>query len=88
MFSPHPDDEVITGGLTLRLLRELKMRVINVTVSQGTNPSRQAERWQRRQLLSHLTLRDPPRRSRFSETLEPPCQAKDLGGPPSDSGKA
>ena len=45
IFSPHPDDEVIIGGLPLRLLRELKMQVINVAVTQGSNKARQSERW-------------------------------------------
>jgi len=45
IFSPHPDDEVIIGGLPLRLLRELRMQVINVAVTQGSNKGRQAERW-------------------------------------------
>jgi len=46
IFSPHPDDEVIIGALPLRLLRELNWRVVNVAVTQGSNPARQAERWQ------------------------------------------
>ena len=45
IFSPHPDDEVIIGGLALRLLREAKWNVINVAVTQGSNPARQAARW-------------------------------------------
>src|SRR5687768_9414024 len=45
IFAPHPDDEVIIGGLPLRLLRELKMNVINVAVTQGSNKARQSERW-------------------------------------------
>ena len=45
IFSPHPDDEVIIGGLPLRLMRELGWNVINVAVTQGSNKSRQAERW-------------------------------------------
>lgn len=45
IFSPHPDDEVIIGALPLRLLRELKMNVINVAVTQGSNKARQHERW-------------------------------------------
>jgi len=45
IFSPHPDDEVIIGGLPLRLLRELRWQVINVAVTQGSNPARQQERW-------------------------------------------
>jgi LmbE family N-acetylglucosaminyl deacetylase len=44
IFSPHPDDEVITGGLALRLLREAKWNVINVAVTQGSKKERQAER--------------------------------------------
>jgi LmbE family N-acetylglucosaminyl deacetylase len=44
VFSPHPDDECIFGGLPLRLLRELKMNVINVAVTQGSRKARQAER--------------------------------------------
>jgi LmbE family N-acetylglucosaminyl deacetylase len=46
VFSPHPDDECITGGLALRLLREAKLQVINVAVTQGSNRERQAARWQ------------------------------------------
>ena len=45
IFSPHPDDEVIIGGLPLRMSRELNFRIINVAVTQGSNPQRQAARW-------------------------------------------
>ncbi|MEN9576151.1 MAG: hypothetical protein RL514_4006 [Verrucomicrobiota bacterium] len=45
IFSPHPDDEVIIGGLALRLLREARWNVINVAVTQGSNRARQAGRW-------------------------------------------
>ena len=44
LFSPHPDDECISGGIALRLLREARMNVINVAVTQGSNKERQAER--------------------------------------------
>lgn len=44
IFSPHPDDEVIIGGLALRLLREMKWNVVNVAVTQGSNQQRKAER--------------------------------------------
>ncbi len=44
-FAPHPDDECIVGGLALRLLREARMNVINVAVTQGSNKQRQAERF-------------------------------------------
>jgi N-acetylglucosamine malate deacetylase 1 len=44
MFSPHPDDECITGGLALRLLREARWNVVNVAVTLGSNRARQAVR--------------------------------------------
>jgi LmbE family N-acetylglucosaminyl deacetylase len=44
IFSPHPDDECIIGGLALRLLRESRMNVLNVAVTQGSNPARQIPR--------------------------------------------
>src|SRR5215468_10455154 len=43
-FSPHPDDECISGGIALRLLREARMNVLNVSVTQGSKKERQAER--------------------------------------------
>ena len=46
IFSPHPDDEVIIGGLPLRLMREAGFNVINVAVTQGSNKARQPERWE------------------------------------------
>lgn len=45
VFSPHPDDEVVIGALPLRLLREARWQVINVAVTHGSNPARQAARW-------------------------------------------
>jgi len=45
-FSPHPDDECISGGLALRLLREARMNVINVAVTQGSKKERQEARFQ------------------------------------------
>ena len=44
-FSPHPDDECISGGLAFRLLREARMNVFNVAVTQGSKKERQAERY-------------------------------------------
>ena len=46
IFSPHPDDECIIGGLALRLIRETGMRVINIAVTQGSSKERQQPRWQ------------------------------------------
>jgi LmbE family N-acetylglucosaminyl deacetylase len=45
IFSPHPDDECIIGGLALRLMREAGMPVINVAVTQGSSKERQQARW-------------------------------------------
>lgn len=45
IFSPHPDDECIIGGLALRLQREAGMRAVNVAVTQGSNKARRAARW-------------------------------------------
>jgi LmbE family N-acetylglucosaminyl deacetylase len=44
IFSPHPDDECIVGGLALRLLREAKWNVTNVAVTLGSKRERQAAR--------------------------------------------
>jgi LmbE family N-acetylglucosaminyl deacetylase len=44
IFSPHPDDECIIGGLALRFMREAGVRVVNVAVTQGSNKARQAAR--------------------------------------------
>jgi len=46
IFSPHPDDECIVGGLALRLQREAGLRVVNVAVTQGSNAGRRAARWE------------------------------------------
>ena len=46
IFSPHPDDECIIGGLALRLMREAGVRVENVAVTQGSRKDRQAARWE------------------------------------------
>jgi LmbE family N-acetylglucosaminyl deacetylase len=45
IFSPHPDDECIIGGLALRWMREARMNVLNVAVTQGSSRARQAERF-------------------------------------------
>src|SRR5580698_4386950 len=46
IFSPHPDDECIIGGLPLRWAREAGMRIINVAVTLGSNKERQQPRLQ------------------------------------------
>jgi len=45
-FAPHPDDECISGGIALRLMRQARMRVANVAVTLGSKIERQAERFQ------------------------------------------
>ncbi|HSY74438.1 MAG TPA: PIG-L family deacetylase [Dongiaceae bacterium] len=44
IFSPHPDDECIVGGLALRLLREAKWKVANVAVTLGSRRERKTAR--------------------------------------------
>ena len=44
IFSPHPDDECIIGGVALRLMREMQFRIVNVAVTLGTNKERRAAR--------------------------------------------
>ncbi len=44
LFSPHPDDECISGLLPLRLMREAGKKIINVPVTFGSNQQRQSQR--------------------------------------------
>jgi LmbE family N-acetylglucosaminyl deacetylase len=44
-FSPHPDDERISGGIAVRLMRQARMRVSNVAVTLGSKKERQAGRF-------------------------------------------
>ncbi|MDP6629629.1 MAG: PIG-L family deacetylase [Kiritimatiellia bacterium] len=44
LFSPHPDDECITGVLPLRLMREADKQIINIPVTYGSNKDRQTAR--------------------------------------------
>lgn len=44
LFSPHPDDECISGLLPLRLHREAGKQLINVPVTFGSDTNRQKER--------------------------------------------
>ena len=45
VFSPHPDDEAISGALAWRLRHECGWRVVNVAVTLGSRPERRAARW-------------------------------------------
>ena len=53
-FAPHPDDETIVGALALRMFREAKMNLVNVAVTQGSKPERQAERLAELQNACHF----------------------------------
>ncbi len=44
VFAPHPDDECVIGALPLRLLREMKLNVLDVAVTLGSRKDRQLER--------------------------------------------
>ena len=44
IFSPHPDDECLVGGLALRLYREAKWNVVNVAVTLGGKTGRRVAR--------------------------------------------
>jgi len=52
-FAPHPDDECIVGGMAVRLMREARMNVINVAVTQGSKKERQAERYRELENACH-----------------------------------
>ena len=45
VFSPHPDDEALVGGLSLRLRQRHGWRVVNVAVTLGSRLERRAARW-------------------------------------------
>ncbi|MDE2029170.1 MAG: PIG-L family deacetylase [Alphaproteobacteria bacterium] len=44
LFSPHPDDECLTGALALRLAREQGWQVVNVAITLGSDATRRALR--------------------------------------------
>jgi N-acetylglucosamine malate deacetylase 1 len=45
IFAPHPDDEMITGALPLRLMRERGFAIVDVAVTLGSRVDRRAQRW-------------------------------------------
>jgi LmbE family N-acetylglucosaminyl deacetylase len=45
VFSPHPDDEAISGALPWRLRTQARWRVLNVALTLGSNKGRRAARW-------------------------------------------
>ncbi|MEM9446010.1 MAG: PIG-L family deacetylase [Verrucomicrobiota bacterium] len=57
LFSPHPDDECITGLLPLRLAQEKRARITNVAVTLGSLAERREERWDELQIAcQHLNF--------------------------------
>lgn len=44
ILSPHPDDEIISGALALRLQHEYGAKILNIAVTLGSNKQRQAAR--------------------------------------------
>lgn len=44
IFAPHPDDEAMSGGLALRLMRECGFAVKDVAVTLGSNKARRPGR--------------------------------------------
>jgi LmbE family N-acetylglucosaminyl deacetylase len=77
-FSPHPDDECISGGLAVRLLRETKMNVINVAVTQGSKKERQAERYRELQAAcDYLGLGLVPTAPNGLEKINPKTRTQD-----------
>jgi len=45
LCSPHPDDELLTGALALRLMKEKRCRVINLAFSLGSDPNSKSRRF-------------------------------------------
>jgi N-acetylglucosamine malate deacetylase 1 len=78
IFSPHPDDECIIGGLPRRLQREVGWRVVNVGVTLGSKPSRQHERLtELRAACAHLGFELDVPGERGLEGVNPTVRSKD-----------
>lgn len=78
IFSPHPDDECIVGGLALRLLRESNWRIVNVAVTQGSRKDRQAGRYAELQAACHFLQFDlVPTAPGGLERINPKTRASD-----------
>lgn len=76
LFSPHPDDECIIGGLPLRLLREARCEVVNVAVTQGSNKARQAARLEEvKAACRYLGFRLETTRENGLENISPKTRA-------------
>ena len=84
VFSPHPDDECIIGGLALRMLREAGVRVVNVAVTQGSRKDRQAARWTELAAACRVprvrSARNGAWGSRADSRQDPATRCSQLGG--------
>jgi len=77
-FSPHPDDECISGGVAVRILRESGMRLINVAVTQGSKKERQAARFQElRNACDYLGFELVPTGPNGLERISPKTRQQD-----------
>ena len=78
IFSPHPDDECITGALPLRLRREAGLRVINVVVTLGSKKSRrQARRRELQKACAYLGFATLPAAPNGLERITPKSRNDD-----------
>ena len=78
IFSPHPDDECVTGALPLRLLRELGMNMVNVAVTLGSRKDRRAERWRELQAAcDHIGFGLIPTVEDGLEGIDPASRARE-----------
>ncbi len=83
MFSPHPDDEAISGALPWRLRTQARWRVVNVAVTLGSNKSRRAARWQElEQCCAYLGF------NLASASGEPACSFEGISGQAADDDPA
>lgn len=75
LCSPHPDDEVLTSALALRLLRQGD-RVINIAITLGSDPTRKTTRKQELETACEVLgfecklVQEPFGFDRISETAE------------------
>lgn len=81
IFSPHPDDECIVGGLAVRLMRESGWTIRNVAVTQGSNRERQAARLSElRDACNHLGLGLIQTAPNGLEAITPKARQQDPAG--------
>ncbi len=77
-FAPHPDDECISGGMALRLLRQAQMKVVNVAVTLGSKQERKAERLQELQhACQYLGFELVPTAANGLERINPKTREQD-----------